>query len=141
MIDQKDFIHGAALVAIAETPGFTALNKASHQYGHYVINRDRYVFVKYSGSKGPDYLFTFTPAEIKRVINSNRLSRHVYAVLVCGKETITALSAVQLRALIAMPAADAQSVTIRAEPRKRLRIHGAQGPLGQLIPRHSFSRQ
>lgn len=66
-IDHKDFMHGAALVAIADSSQFTALNKASVKYGHYVVNHDRHLFIKYNDGHGPGkYTFTFTADEKKR---------------------------------------------------------------------------
>lgn len=63
-IDHKDFMHGAALLAIADSPGFTALNRASVKYGHYVVNHDRHVFVKYCDEKrNAAYSFTYTASD------------------------------------------------------------------------------
>lgn len=73
-IDDKDFWHGAALVAIADSKLFTALNKSGGKYGHYVVNHDRDLLIKYSarerrGSGG--YQFTFTPHDVA-MLNSLR---------------------------------------------------------------------
>ncbi len=47
-IQEQDIYHGAALTQIAEHESFKALNKGSERYGHYLINADCHVFIKYS---------------------------------------------------------------------------------------------
>ena len=57
-IQKQDLYHGAALTQIVEHPTFKALNRASKNYGHYLVNADREVFVKYSASSSSPWGFT-----------------------------------------------------------------------------------
>lgn len=141
MTDHKDFMHGAALVAIAEHPRFSALNRASDKYGHFKVNDNRHVFIKYRDGDGPDYAFNFNPDDVQLMQSSVSRTSCVYAILVCGTEVITALSMLDLGRLIDMKSRRQQWVKVRADPRKRLRIRGPLGELGRLIPRNAFPSQ
>jgi hypothetical protein len=59
-IQEQDFYHGPALMQIVEHPSFKALNKGSNRYGHYLVNADCHVFVRYSKAEGDAWSFTFT---------------------------------------------------------------------------------
>jgi hypothetical protein len=137
MTDHKDFMHGAALVAIAEHPRFSALNRASDKYGHFKVNDNRHVFIKYRDGEGPDYAFNFNHDDVRLMQSSASRTSCVYAILVCGTEVITALDA-GLGKLIDMKSLRQQWVKVRADPRKRLRIRGPLGELGRPIPRNAF---
>ncbi|HEY9391735.1 MAG TPA: hypothetical protein VIR27_18435 [Mycobacteriales bacterium] len=135
-IDLKDFMHGAVLVAIAEDPRFTALNKGSTHYGHYLVNHDRHMFVKYNSGPG-DYYFTFSAEEVRRILGTRR-PQGTFVVLVCGHEAITGISSTELRSLIDVRSSAQQQVRVSARPRKQLRLYGpGHSELGP-IPRNAF---
>jgi hypothetical protein len=139
-IDHKDFMHGAALVAIADVDGFTALNKGSDKYGHYIVDHDRHLFIKYRDDNGPsDYSFTFR-ADDKKMTKRTLPRGRVYVVLVCGKETITALSRDDLAELIDLGSME--------DERVRVSCAGPQAAAGRRtgrragpIPRNAFPRR
>ncbi|MEU6081045.1 hypothetical protein [Streptomyces sp. NPDC047108] len=136
MIDHKDFMHGAALVAIADSAMFTALNRASVKYGHYVVNHDRHLFLKYNDGKGPgDYFFTFSAEDKRRVLGVGH--ERVFAVLVCGNEVVTGISRKELGQLVPMAHPLASTVKVSARQNKQLRISGPSGNL-PLVSRRSF---
>jgi hypothetical protein len=59
-IQEQDVFHGPALAQIAEYGAFKALNRARAKQGHYIVNADRRLLLKYSTkSRGP-WKFTFT---------------------------------------------------------------------------------
>jgi hypothetical protein len=135
-IDHKDFMHGAALVAIADSDRFTALNKASVKYGHYVVNHDRQLFIKYSDGQGPgDYSFTFTKGDKERL--REQRGGKVFAVLVCGEEVITGLHIDEVGELIDVDLNVSQTIKAHVPRGKSLRFYGPSGSLGPL-PRNSF---
>jgi hypothetical protein len=136
-IDFKDFMHGAALIAIADSDDFTALNKASLKYGHYVVNHDRHIFVKYAAGTGPkDYNFNFQKSD-KRQILQTAPGGHVFAVLVCGDEVITAISREDVEQLIDLEDDRADAIKVSAQPNMKLRITGGGLQL-PLVARNSF---
>ncbi|MFD4956199.1 hypothetical protein [Streptomyces sp. NPDC058451] len=136
MIDHKDFMHGAALVAIADSEAFTALNRAGVKYGHYVVNHDRHLFIKYNDGKGPgDYFFTFSGEDKKKI--TAEVSPLVFAILVCGNEVVTGITREELSQLIALTNVAASTVKVSAQQGRQLRISGSNGQL-PLISRRSF---
>ncbi|MGW2353239.1 hypothetical protein [Actinacidiphila glaucinigra] len=136
MIDHKDFMHGAALVAIADSGMFTALNRASVKYGHYVVNHDRHLFVKYNDGKGPgDYFFTFSGEDKQRI--TTEAAPLVFTVLVCGNEVVTGIAREELSQLITLNSTAASTVKVSAQQGRQLRISGPNGKL-PLLSRSSF---
>jgi hypothetical protein len=136
MIDHKDFMHGAALVAIADSEMFTALNRASVKYGHYVVNHDRHLFIKYNdGSGAGDYFFTFHGDDKGRILSVQ--GDRIFAILVCGDEVVTGISRDELAKIIPMGDAASSTVKVSAYQGKQLRISGQRGNLPP-IPRRSF---
>lgn len=136
-IDHKDFMHGAALVAIADSEEFTALNKASSKYGHYVVNHDRNIFVKYNDGTGRgEYAFTYQSADKKQLIETAP-GGLVFVVFVCGNEVITGLAREELGELIDLNSSRSETVKVVASQGRQLRLRGPQGSLSP-IPRNSF---
>ncbi len=137
MIDQKDFMHGAALVAIADSAEFTALNRASVKYGHYVVNHDRHLFIKYNGGSGPGvHHFTFSGRDKERIRTTN--ADRVRAVFVCGNEVITAITRTALAALLDLGSAASSTVNVSALRGQQLRIHCGATRHPGLVARGSF---
>ena len=66
-IQVHDRLHGAALTQIVEHPRFKSLNKATKEYGHYLINDDRRLWVKYLSNNGGTWRFGFSPDEVLRI--------------------------------------------------------------------------
>ena len=140
-IDHKDFMHGAALVAIANSPAFTALNKASVKNGHYIVNHNRHVFIKYNDGSGPGaHWFTFQPDDKERIRDAPPKGA-VHVVLVCGNEVITGLSRDELGELLDLPSPTVETVKVTAPAGRQLRLTGPGGRQLPLIPRDSFPRR
>lgn len=136
MINHKDFMHGAALVTIADSGMFTALNRASVKYGHYVVNHDRHLFIKYDDGKGPgDYFFTFSGEDKQRI--TSEVASLVFTVFVCGNEIVTGFAREELSKLIALNNSVGSTVKVSAQQGRQLRISGPDGTL-RLISRRSF---
>ena len=91
---RKHLFHGAALSQIVEHPAFTALNKASDAYGHYLVNGSTRMFVKYRGNHDGPWLFQFSCDEVARVLDdiSSGFAGRSFVVMVCADTTICALS-------------------------------------------------
>lgn len=136
-IDHKDFMHGAALVAIADSDDFTALNKASVKYGHYVVNHDRHIFLKYNDGSGPGtYHFTFTASD-KQQLQQPKGPARVYSVLICGDEVVTGIALAELDQLIDLNSRNSDAIKVLVAVGKQIRISSAKGRLDP-IPRRSF---
>lgn len=138
MIDQKDFLHGAALVAVADSSQFTALNK-DKGYDHYVVNHDRHVFIKHTDQPGADFRFTYQSEELRRIREAARNGK-AFVVLVCGQEAIAALPFQELEQVIDLDTTSSQWLKVTGELRKSLRICGSHGKLRRALARNAFPK-
>jgi hypothetical protein len=132
-------MHGAALVAVADAEGFTALNKAADRYyGHYVVNADRHIFIKYTLGEGPEFVFSFSDSDKLEISALAGGSRNVFAVFVCNDVAITALHVDELSKVIDLHKPANEQVHIVAEPGKQLWFSGPQGDVPHAIARNAF---
>ncbi|WP_144401691.1 hypothetical protein [Isoalcanivorax pacificus] len=136
-IQEQDFYHGAALTQIAEHPSFKALNKGSSRYGHYLVNADCHIFIKYSRSSGP-WSFTFTSDQLEPLCNVQNSQADLFVCLVCGEETICVLNKEQLEVVIDMALTDSQWIRVEVPPGGRCRVSGSKGKLGKTVPHNTF---
>jgi hypothetical protein len=137
-IQEKDIYHGAALTQIVEHPSFKALNRATEKYGHYLVNTDLHVFVKYRKSSRSPYIFTVQPDELNHlgsVISSNN---KVFFCFVCGRETICALDKNEILTVLNLASLNQQSVRVEIPKGGSCHVSGTAGRLTRTVPHNSF---
>ena len=141
-IQPKDYFHGAALTQIVEHPSFTALNKADEKYGHYLINANIRLLVKYSSPSSSPWQFTFNESDLKSIREDIAVDGiRFFACLVCGTETVCLLTEQQLSIVIGLDAEDAQWVRVEdPSPGKSMRVKGSTGKLEKTIPHNAFPK-
>ncbi len=138
-IQQQDLFHGAALMQVVEHPRFKALNKApDKKYGHYVLNNDTRLFVKYTTGDGPDYWFNLSRDDVSAIKKDQADGHRVFAVLVCGSETVCAIPADELWTVADQNPNGNQQVWVRADPGKSMRFGRGQHQVARAIPHKSF---
>lgn len=137
-IQEQDVYHGAALTQIVEHESFKALNRASTKYGHYMINADRQVFVKYRTSTSSPWIFTLQPSEVRALASALDGPSKVYLCLVCGKTTVCAMNAAELATVIEVQPAEQQWIRVELPKNASLRVSGSRGKLGRTVPHKSF---
>jgi hypothetical protein len=137
-IQEQDRFHGAALTQIVEHDSFKALNRASTKYGHYLVNADRHVFVKYSKSTRSPWSFTFQSHDFQSIQAEVSAGHLVFVCLVCGTVTVCALSKDELVALIDLHASNAQWVRVEVPPGGSCHVSGSLGKLKRTVPHNSF---
>jgi hypothetical protein len=133
-IDRFQLYHGAALTQLVEHPPFKALNKASGRYGHYQLNTDRHLFVKYASGLSP-WHFTYTGQELA-AISEDRPDHHVFLVMACGEATVCALSLEEFHAIADHDNENGQWLRVEAPPRRQMRVYGSRGHL--LVPHNAY---
>jgi hypothetical protein len=138
-IQQQDLFHGAALMQVVEDPQFKALNKAGDgKYGHYVLNNDTRLFVKYTTGAGPEFVFNLSDSDVAAIREDEAAGHNVFLVLVCSDVTICAVVSDDLW-VVADEAPNAnQQVWVQAEPGKSMRFGKGQHQLERTIPHNSF---
>jgi hypothetical protein len=124
---------------IVEHPSFKALNKADKKYGHYLVNADTRLWVKYrTNSEGP-WQFTVGSAEIGALSVDFKLKGSTYLVLICGDYSICCLAEEQIMALIDTTTDLQQWIRVEAPANKNMRVTGSRNndePI--LIAHNSF---
>ena len=137
-IQVKDLFHGAALTQIIEHPSFTALNKADEKYGHYIVNHDIRLLVKYSSITNGPWKFTFNPDDLKTISSDIADDYVFYVCLVCGDETVCMLNGEDLQSIINIESRDSQWVKVESPPGKSMRVSGSKGKLHHTIAHSDF---
>jgi len=99
-IQEQDQYHGAALTQIVEHESFKALNRASEKYGHYLVNTDKHVFVKYRTANRSPWTFTVQPDELAAIKTETDQDHEVFLCLVCGGKTVCALNSEEIKNVI-----------------------------------------
>jgi|TARA_B110000263_G_scaffold225538_1_gene216602 hypothetical protein len=91
-IDDDQMYHGAALIQVAEQPGFTAINELaingeSHR-GAYRVNDGIGLYIKYATSPNgiEEYLFNFTESHVGRLAAIDSVTDSLFLALVCVKD-------------------------------------------------------
>lgn len=137
-VQAQDIYHGIALAQIVRHESFKALNSGSAKQGHYLINSDRHLLVKYRTSNEDPWKFTFTPGEIAAIKKMAKKSKLVFLCLVCGQTTVCALSFDEIKTLLSGKAAEQQSITVESPANASLRVRGTKGELPKTIPHNAF---
>lgn len=139
-IQKKDLFHGAALTQIVEHERFKALNKADdRRYGHYLMNHNVVLSVKYATTaRQSNYSFTFSPKDIDSIKRDALSGKEAFVVLVCGEVVIACLTFDDIQDKFEFDVDAVQSLRVRVDPGKRLRVTGGKGISELLIPRNRF---
>jgi hypothetical protein len=137
-IQEQDIYHGTALMQIVEHRSFKALNRASKEYGHYLINTDRQVFAKYTTKKGSPWQFTFQAKDVTTISHAVASGDKVFVCLVCGHVTICALNQAEIEQVIDLNSHTQQSVRVEVPKSGSCRVHGSNGALARTVPHNSF---
>lgn len=138
-VQEKHTYHGQALAQIVEHKSFKALNRASANYGHYIVNADRHVFVKYSTKPKPPWGFQFSPADLAAIKSvSTRKGVRIFLALVCGRSTVCLLRESEFTQVIAIGPGAQQSIRVEVPKGGSCHVHGSQGDLAGTIPHNIF---
>jgi hypothetical protein len=137
-VQDQDVFHGIALTQLVEHPSFKALNKTSKRYGHYLLNRDRRLFVKYRTNDGSAWQFGFSRAELDAIRKDRRQPGSTFVVLVCGGSTVCALSESDLDVLLVSRGFGSQSIRIEAPAGRSMIVSGPGGQLPYKVPHNSY---
>ena len=141
-IQPKDYFHGAALTQIVEHQSFTALNKADEKYGHYLINANIRLLVKYSSPSSSPWQFTFNESDCSSIREDIAVDGvRFFGCLVCGTETVCLLTTQQLRTVIGLDTEHPQWVRVEVPSAgKSMRVKGSTGELNRVVAHNAFPR-
>lgn len=77
-IQTQDLFHGAVLTQITEHTAFKALNKMDSRYGHYLVNHDTRIYVKYLMKPSSSWSFLFNVNELQAIQADLKFTANVY---------------------------------------------------------------
>jgi uncharacterized protein with PIN domain len=137
---KEDHFHGLALTKIIKYESFKALNRASKEYGHYQMNHDTKLHIKYASSCKPQHKFQFVlnDSDLKRINKDIESESKAYICLVCGTQTICPINKTEIKEIIDLSSKTSQSIYVTAEPGKSLWVSGSTGRLKTSIPHNAF---
>lgn len=133
--------HGIALTQIVEHESFTALNRGSQKYGHYLINTDRHVFVKYSTAERESWSFTFSTEELTEIREAVHKHQKFFVCLVCGETTVCALTIDEICEVMNLKDQDRQSIKVTVPQGGSCHVVGALGKLKRAVPHNSYPKK
>jgi len=137
-IQEQHLYHGAALTQIVQHQSFKALNRASKKYGHYIVNTDRHVFVKYRTNKQSPWQHNFFPKELSTIDKEIKHNKKVFLCLVCGQETVCALDADQIQVVLDLTKKQQQWIRVDVPSGGSCHVSGSKGALKKKVPHNSF---
>lgn len=137
-IQVQDLYHGAVLTQITEHDSFKALNKVDSQYGHYLVNHDTRLFVKYLTKEKSPWNFKFHESELQAIQHDMESSAKVFLCLVCGQETICALGINEFSNLIDVTNPESQSIIVEVPTNGSMHVKGTAGKLSKTLRHNSF---
>lgn len=137
-IQEQDLYHGAALTQIVEHISFKALNRASTKYGHYLVNTDRHVFVKYRKPNRSPWQHTLSEDEVDAMATEIKNGHAVFLCLVCGSTSVCALNSSEIQTLLEIKTAGQQWIRVEIPQRGSCHVSGSNGKLKRTVPHNSF---
>ena len=138
-VQEQDQYHGIALTQIVEHKSFKALNRASSKYGHYLVNTDRHVFLKYRTPVMSPWIFTLQADELKAIAAEVQVNQKVFLALVCGTITVCALDIDEVKELVDLSIKlGQQSIRVEVPQGGSCHVSGSAGSLKYTIPHNSF---
>jgi hypothetical protein len=137
-IQEHDQFHGAALTQIVQHPSFKALNKLDSKFGHYRINADICILVKYRTNRESPWQFILNGAEIETLKSDCEADDTNFLCLVCGDSTICAINRDQIKQLIDLSATGQQWIKAEVPDGGSIWLKGSSGSLKRCIPHKNF---
>lgn len=137
-IQEQDIYHGAALTQIVEHPSFKALNKVDEKYGHYLINLDKRIFVKYRTNEKSPWTFTLLPQEIEAIKTDINIGANVFLCLICARETVCAIDIKEVRILVDLDSDKPQWIKVDSVAKGSMWLSGSKGKLTYSIRHNLF---
>jgi len=137
-IQEQDIFHGAALTQIVEHKSFKALNRATAKYGHYLVNTDRHVFVKYRKPNRSPWQHTLSEDDIAGISAEITNGHAVFLCLVCGTTTVCALNSTEIGTILDLGGSRQQWIRIEIPKGGSCHVSGSKGKLKRTVPHNSF---
>lgn len=142
MINSRDPYYGVVLRSLAKYGEPFHIAELGDKAGHFCLNEDAFLLVKYSSRNRSPWRFTFRLDDIRTLIddqNQGGLFGGSYVCLVCGFDSLCALREDEWSTLLDLTAASGQqTVTVSRDPRSSFEVTSSSGNLSRKIPASRF---
>lgn len=141
MINARDPYDGIVLRSLAKYGEPFQVADLGDKAGHFCLNEDAFLLVKYASRNQSPWRFTFRPDDIKTLVNDHNeggLFGGSYVCLVCGYNSLCALQEAEWSSLLDFNTSGQQTVVVRRDPRSSFEVTGSSGALDRQIPASRF---
>lgn len=142
MITTRDQYEGVVLRRLVKHDGPVRVDEIGDKAGHFCLNEDAFLLVKYSSRNRSPWRFTFQPDDIETLVtdhNQGGLFGGSYVCLVCGLNSLCALREKEWSTLLDLGGREEQqTITVRRHPRTSFEVTGSAGQLERKIPVSRF---
>jgi len=142
MITQRDKFYGVVLRHLTRHNGSFKVREVGDKAGHFCLNDDAFLLVKYSSSENSPWRFTFCPGDVHTLVegqNHGGLFGGSYVCLVCGFESLCALREDEWSTLLELNTTKGQqTISVQRSPRSLFEVKETCGNLNRKIPASRF---
>lgn len=142
MITERDKFYGVVLRHLTRHSGLSNVRELGDKAGHFCLNDNAFLLVKYSSSDGSPWRFTFHPDDIRTLTDDRSeggLFGGSYVCLVCGFKSLCALHEDEWSTLLDLGAnSRQQTVSVRKSHRSSFEVRGTSEKLDHKIPASRF---
>lgn len=142
MITTRDSYEGVVLRHLIKHDDTARIAEIGDKAGHFCLNDDAFLLVKYSSRNCSPWRFTFRPDDVKTLVSDQSqggLFGGSYLCLVCGFQSLCALREDEWSSLLDLnTTVEQQTVVVRRSPRSSFEVTSSAGSLNRTIPASRF---
>lgn len=142
MITTRDPYEGVVLRHLIKHDDPVQVTEIGDKVGHFCLNNDAFLLVKYSSRSRSPWRFTIRPDDINTLVRDQSrggLFGGSYFCLVCGFESLCALREEEWSALLDLSETEIQqTLSVSRSPRSSFEVTGSSGHLARKIPVSRF---
>ena len=144
MINEFEFYHGAALLALAQASkksvSIESL-KGIYENNAYIVNNKVGVYIKHTKTRLSPWRFTFHKKHQDTIRELKDLYGDVVLLLVCHNDGIVGLDFNDLKKILNDSHEEVEWIKVERGKRKNYRVSGSDGDLGFTITRDDFIKK
>lgn len=142
MINNRDPYDGIVLRSLAKYGEPFQIADLGDKAGHFCLNEDAFLLVKYASRNRSPWQFTFRPDDIETLVNDHNrggLFGGSYVCLVCGYNSLCALQEGEWSVLLDLNEVEnQQTICVRRSPRSSFEVTGFAGSLSRKVSASRF---
>ena len=135
MIDEFKAYHGSAFAELIDesTIPITLFRPDLSNNAVYILNNSIGLFIKHSTKRISPWRFTFQLDHVKNLSNLTGEFEHTFLVLICGRNSIAVINALEVRDLLPLDSPAVSWVSVNTSHNTMLTVEGSTGGLKRKI--------